>query len=118
MATLVGFVTLFGIATRNGVLLVTRYQSLIEEGASVAEAVHRGSLERLAPILMTALTAGLALVPLVLAGQEPGNEIQSPMGMVIIGGLVSSTLLNLIVVPVLFSSWGGRGRAMGTTVDS
>ena len=108
VATLVGFVTLFGIATRNGVLLVTRYQALIGEGASVAEAVHRGSLERLAPILMTALTAGLALVPLVVAGQEPGNEIQSPMGLVIIGGLVSSTLLNLIVVPVLFASWGER----------
>ena len=74
-----------------------------------ADAVRQGSLERLAPILMTALTAGLALVPLVLAGQQPGNEIQSPMGIVILGGLLSSTFLNLIVVPVLFINWGHRG---------
>lgn len=110
VATLVGFVTLFGVATRNGVLLVTRYQALLADGATVEEAVRKGSLERLAPILMTALTAGLALVPLVLAGGEPGNEIQSPMGIVIIGGLFTSTLLNLIVVPVLFARWGGRRR--------
>jgi len=109
VATLVGFVTLFGIATRNGVLLVTRYQALLAEGLRRAEAVRQGSLERLAPILMTALTAGLALVPLVLAGHEPGNEIQSPMGIVILGGLLSSTFPNLIVVPALFVSWGHRG---------
>jgi CzcA family heavy metal efflux pump len=110
VATLVGFVTLFGVATRNGVLLVTRYQALTADGATVIEAVERGSIERLAPILMTALTAGLALVPLVLAGSEPGNEIQSPMGIVIIGGLFTSTLLNLVVVPVLFARWGGQRR--------
>ena len=107
LATLVGFVTLFGIATRNGVLLVTHYQHLIRDaGQSVLDAVRRGSQERLAPILMTALTTGLALVPLVIAGDRPGNEIQSPMGLVIVGGLLTSTLLNLILVPVLFARWG------------
>ena len=108
LATLVGFVTLFGIATRNGVLLVTHYQHLIrDEGQGLLEAVKRGSEERLAPILMTALTTGLALVPLVLAGDKPGNEIQSPMGLVILGGLLSSTMLNLVLIPVLFARWGG-----------
>jgi CzcA family heavy metal efflux pump len=103
IATLVGFVTLFGIATRNGVLLVTHYQHLMrEEGLDVKEAVRRGSRERLAPILMTALTAGLALVPLVLQGDQPGNEIQSPMALVILGGLITSTFLNLVVVPALY----------------
>ena len=96
---------IFGDLQRaQNVLLVTRYQALMKQGSSVSEAVMQGSLERLAPILMTALTAGLALVPLVLAGREPGNEIQSPMAIVIIGGLLSSTFLNLIVVPVLFAS--------------
>jgi len=112
LATLVGFVTLFGIATRNGVLLVTHYQHLMrDEGQALLEAVRRGSLERLAPILMTALTTGLALVPLVLAGHKPGNEIQSPMGLVILGGLLSSTLLNLVLIPVLFARWGGANAA-------
>ena len=103
VATLVGFVTLFGIATRNGVLLVNNYQRLQAAGLPTAEAVRRGSMERMAPILMTALTAGLALIPLVLAGGAPGNEIQSPMAEVILGGLLSSTFLNLIVVPLLFA---------------
>jgi CzcA family heavy metal efflux pump len=102
VATLVGFVTLFGIAARNGVLLVNNYQRLLAAGATLDEAVRRGSEERLAPILMTALTAGLALVPLVLAGGAPGNEIQSPMALVILGGLVTSTFLNLVVVPALY----------------
>lgn len=112
VASLVGFIALFGIATRNGVLLITHYQHLMQnEGLSVIHAVRQGSVERLAPILMTALTTGLALIPLVLAGGEAGNEIQSPMGQVILGGLLTSTLLNLIVVPVLFANWGvGRGR--------
>ena len=110
IATLVGFVTLFGVATRNGVLLVTHYQSLIdEEGLAVPEAVRRGSEERLAPILMTALTAGLALVPLLLHAGAAGNEIQSPMAEVILGGLLTSTFLNLVVVPVLYERWGRRG---------
>lgn len=109
VATLVGFVTLFGIATRNGVLLVTHYQHLMrEEGLELAEAVRRGSEERLAPILMTALTAGLALIPLVVHGNEPGNEIQSPMAQVILGGLLTSTFLNLVVVPALYERWGRR----------
>ena len=107
IATLVGFVTLFGIAARNGVLLVNNYQRLLTAGASQHEAVRRGSAERMAPILMTALTAGLALVPLVLAGGAPGNEIQSPMAQVILGGLLTSTFLNLIVVPVLY--WRTEG---------
>jgi Cu/Ag efflux pump CusA len=111
VATLVGFVTLFGIATRNGVLLVAHYQHLMrEEGLAITEAVRRGSRERLAPILMTALTAGLALIPLVLHGGEPGNEIQSPMAQVILGGLLTSTFLNLVVVPALYERWGGRQR--------
>ncbi len=107
IATLVGFVTLFGIAARNGVLLITHYQHLMrDEGCTLQEAVRRGSLERLAPILMTALTAGLALIPLILARHEAGNEIQSPMAEVILGGLLTSTFLNLVVVPVLFRRWG------------
>jgi Cu/Ag efflux pump CusA len=107
VAAIVGFITLFGIATRNGVLLVSHYQHLLAEGVPLHEAVRRGSLERLAPVLMTALCAGLALIPLVLAGDKPGNEIQSPMGQVILGGLLTSTFLNMIVVPVLFARWGG-----------
>jgi len=111
VASLLGFITLFGIATRNGVLMVTRYQQLLEGGASMATAVIQGSEERMAPVVMTALTAGLALVPLVLAGGRPGNEILSPMGEVILGGLLSSTALNLVVVPALFARWGmPKGR--------
>ncbi|MEO1368681.1 MAG: efflux RND transporter permease subunit [Acidobacteriota bacterium] len=108
VATLVGFVTLFGIATRNGVLLVNSYQRLQAAGLPVADAVRRGSIERMAPILMTALTAGLALIPLLIAGGAPGNEIQSPMAEVILGGLLTSTFLNLIVVPLLFAGGGTR----------
>jgi CzcA family heavy metal efflux pump len=109
VASLLGFITLFGIATRNGVLMVTRYRQLLESGTvSIREAVFVGSEERIAPVLMTALTAGLALVPLVLAGGRPGNEILSPMGAVILGGLMSSTALNLVVVPALFARWGVR----------
>jgi len=107
LASLVGFITLFGIATRNGVLLVTHYQHLMQdEGLELAEAVRRGSRERLAPVLMTALTAGLALVPLLLHAGEAGNEIQAPMAAVILGGLLSSTFLNLVLVPVLYARWG------------
>ena len=109
VATLVGFICLFGIATRNGVLLVAHYQNLMTiEGVGLAEAVRRGSRERLAPVLMTALTAGLALIPLVVGGAKPGNEIQSPMGQVILGGLLTSTFLNMVLVPVLFERWGSR----------
>ena len=88
---------------------MTHYQHLIrDEGQPLLEAVRRGSEERLAPILMTALTTGLALIPLVLAGDKPGNEIQSPMGLVILGGLLTSTLLNLVLIPVLFARWGAE----------
>lgn len=107
---LVGFVTLFGIATRNGILMVTHYEHLVRvDGLDLAEAVRRGSIERLVPVLMTALSAGLALVPLVVAADHPGNEIQAPMGIVMLGGLLSSTVLNMFVVPVLFRRFGVVG---------
>lgn len=100
IASLVGFITLFGIAVRNGILLVNHYGYLRRfEGCSVREAIERGSQERLVPILMTALTAALALVPIVLEGDQPGNEILAPLSLVILGGLLTSTFLNLIVVP-------------------
>ncbi|TXK50051.1 efflux RND transporter permease subunit [Pontibacter qinzhouensis] len=99
---IIGFITLFGIATRNGILLVSHYQLLLQQGHSLYESVIIGSRDRLSPILMTALTAGLALIPLALAGDLPGNEIQSPMAQVILGGLLSSTLLNLFIVPAVF----------------
>lgn len=99
---IIGFITLFGIATRNGILLVTHYQTLLGQGHSIYESVIYGSRDRLSPILMTALTAGLALIPLAIAGDLPGNEIQSPMAKVILGGLLSSTLLNLFIVPAVY----------------
>jgi len=99
---IIGFITLFGIATRNGILLVSRYQHMQEQGIKLKDRILRGSLDRLNPILMTALTAALALTPLALAGEEPGNEIQSPMAVVILGGLLSSTFLNIYVVPVIY----------------
>ena len=100
--SIIGFITLFGIATRNGILLVSRYQHLKEEGIELYHAVITGSLDRLNPILMTALTAALALIPLAIAGDKLGNEIQSPMAKVILGGLLSSTMLNIFVVPVVY----------------
>jgi Cu/Ag efflux pump CusA len=104
IASLVGFITLFGIATRNGIMMVSHYEHLqAHEGASFDEAIARGSMERLSPVLMTALCAGLALIPLVLAGGEPGNELQAPMGAVILGGLLSATALNMLVVPALYA---------------
>jgi CzcA family heavy metal efflux pump len=102
IASMVGFVTLFGIAVRNGILLVRHYFDLMHEGLPLAEAVVRGSMERLVPILMTALTAALGLVPLVLAAGEPGSEILAPLSVVVLGGLLSSTFLNLLVVPAGF----------------
>jgi CzcA family heavy metal efflux pump len=118
IASMVGFITLFGIATRNGVLLVTHYQHLLrDEGLTLHEAVRRGSVERLAPVLMTALTAGLALIPLVIHGGKSGNEIQSPMAQVILGGLISSTFLNMIVVPVLFARWGAMRTDMPAAAE-
>jgi CzcA family heavy metal efflux pump len=99
---IIGFITLFGIATRNGILLVSRYQALREQGHKLYDTIIQGSVDRLSPILMTALCAALALIPLAVAGDLPGNEIQSPMAKVILGGLLSSTLLNIFIVPVVY----------------
>ncbi|HRW55109.1 MAG TPA: efflux RND transporter permease subunit [Phycisphaerae bacterium] len=105
IASLVGFITLFGIAVRNGILLVNHYRHLVEEeGATMVDAIVRGSQERLVPILMTALTAALALIPIVLKGDEPGNEILAPLSVVILGGLLTSTFLNLVVVPAGYAA--------------
>ncbi len=100
---IIGFISLFGVATRNGMLLIDRYNELRrQEGLTVLEAVHRGSMDRLNPIIMTALTSALALIPLALGSDLPGNEIQSPMAQVMLGGLLSSTLLNAFVIPVMY----------------
>ncbi|HRZ55045.1 MAG TPA: efflux RND transporter permease subunit [Candidatus Paceibacterota bacterium] len=113
VASLIGFITVFGIATRNGIMLVSHIRHLQEqEGITdLREAVYRGAMERLAPILMTALAAGLALIPLALSGGKPGNEIQTPMAIVILFGLLTSMLLNMIVVPALYLRFGRRVRA-------
>jgi Cu/Ag efflux pump CusA len=117
VATLIGFITLFGIATRNGVMLVAHVRYLVDaEGVTnPLEAVMRGARERLVPILMTAFAAGFALVPLALAAGEPGSEIQAPMAMVILFGLLSSTLLNMFVVPSLYLRFGATGRSRPTS---
>ena len=100
--SIIGFISLFGIATRNGMLLIDRYNVLASQGYSPVETVMTGSLDRLNPIIMTAVTSALALLPLALGGSLPGNEIQSPMAKVILGGLLSSTLLNGFVIPVMY----------------
>ena len=110
VAALVGFIALFGIAVRNGILLVSHYNTLLQEGKSIRQAVFQGSMERLNPILMTALTAGLALIPLALGGGEPGKELQSPMAVVILGGLLTSTFLNMVVVPALFLRYSSHSK--------
>lgn len=99
---IIGFISLFGIATRNGMLLISRYNDLQAEGFSPTESVILGSIDRLNPILMTALTTGLALIPLAIGGDLPGNEIQSPMAIVILGGLFTSTLLNAFIIPIMY----------------
>lgn len=110
---IIGFISLFGIATRNGMLLISRYNALRnEEGLTVRESVLHGSLDRLNPILMTALSSALALVPLALRGGLPGNEIQSPMAKVILGGLLTSTFLNAFVLPVVYEWMQGKEEKM------
>ena len=99
---IIGLITLFGIATRNGILLVSRYQHLRAAGMGLDEAVLAGSADRLTPILMTAFTSALALIPMILAGDKSGNEIQSPMAVVVLGGLLSSTFLNVYVIPIVY----------------
>ena len=99
---IIGFISLFGIATRNGMLLIERYNELISNGLTLQEAVMKGSLDRLNPILMTALTSALALIPLAIGGELPGNEIQSPMAKVLLGGLLTSTLLNGFIIPLVY----------------
>jgi len=99
---IIGFISLFGIATRNGMLLITQYNHLRSTGLGLRESIMRGSLERMNPILMTALTSALALIPLALRGGLPGNEIQSPMAKVILGGLLTSTFLNAFIIPIVY----------------
>jgi Cu/Ag efflux pump CusA len=108
LGSLVGFFTVLGIVARNGIMMVSHYKHLEEhEGMTFGpELVARGSRERLAPILMTALTTGLALVPLVISGEIPGQEIEYPMAIVILGGLITTTLLNLFVLPSLYLRFG------------
>jgi Cu(I)/Ag(I) efflux system membrane protein CusA/SilA len=105
---IIGFISLFGIATRNGMLLVARYNDLQAGGMSLRESIVHGSLDRLNPILMTALTSALALIPLAVGGALPGNEIQSPMARVILGGLLTSTLLNGFIVPIMYLMTNGK----------
>lgn len=106
--SIIGFITLFGIATRNGILLISKYHHLEQEGTPLHETVLHGSIDRLNPILMTALTAALALIPLVFNGEKSGNEIQSPMAIVVLGGLLTSTLLNIYVVPIVYELFQKR----------
>lgn len=100
--SIIGFITLFGIATRNGILLVSRYENMRVNGEKLHDAVLKGSADRLNPILMTAMTSALALIPLVFQGDKPGNEIQSPMAVVVLGGLITSTLLNIYIIPIMY----------------
>lgn len=99
---IIGFISLMGISTRNGMLLISHYNTLEQEGLSLMQRIYKGSSDRLNPIIMTALTSALALIPLALRSTEPGNEIQSPMALVILGGLITSTLLNIFIVPIFY----------------
>ena len=99
---IIGFISLLGITTRNGMLLISRYNTLRDQGMGLHDRIMRGSGDRLLPIVMTALTSALALIPLAVNGDAPGNEIQSPLAVVILGGRVSATILNVFVVPVIY----------------
>ena len=99
---IIGFITLFGIATRNGILLISRYQFGTTQGITLRQSVIDGSKDRLTPILMTALTSALALIPMVMNGTASGNEIQSPMAVVVLGGLLTSSFLNMYVIPIIY----------------
>ena len=118
LGSLVGLLTILGIATRNGIMMISHFQHLeTEEGMTFGpELVMRGAKERIAPIMMTALTTGLALVPLAIAGDLPGHEIEHPMALVILGGLVTSTLLNLLVVPTLYLRFGKAPQRAGSSI--
>jgi HME family heavy-metal exporter len=120
VASLVGFISLGGIAVRNGILLVTHYFHLMKhEGEDFSrQMILRGSLERLAPVLMTALTAGIALIPLVLGGHEPGREILYPVATVILGGLITSTFCEFLIHPGLFWKFTGRDAARMVNRDA
>ena len=114
---IIGFITLFGIATRNGILLVAKYQSL-SNNLSLRETIIAGSVDRFNPIIMTALTTALSLIPMVLAADHPGNEIQAPMAVVVLGGLITSTLLNIFVVPIVYQRYALRKNNESTTLNS
>ncbi|MGH8760606.1 MAG: efflux RND transporter permease subunit [Burkholderiales bacterium] len=116
VASIIGFITLFGIATRNGVMLIAHIHRLVEEEGVTDPivAVTRGAMKRLTLILMTALAAGLALIPLALSEGEPGSEIQTPVAIVIVFGLLSSTALNMTVVPALYLRFGSALEKVGS----
>lgn len=116
--SIIGFISLFGIATRNGMLLIARYNDLRAEGLPLLESIMQGSVDRLNPIFMTALTSALALVPMVLGGDLPGNEIQSPMAKVILGGLFTSTLLNGFIIPIMYMLTSKKFRTDNATERS
>ena len=120
MGSLVGFVTLFGITTRNSIMMISHFEHLVrEEGQSWGmETALRGASERLMPVIMTATVTALGLLPLALGSGEAGREIEGPMAVVILGGLVTSTLLNLLVLPTLALRWGSFGGALGSNIDS
>ena len=116
IASLIGFITLFGIATRNGIMLITPLPApdARRKASRFRDAIVQGSLERLSPILMTALVTGVGLIPLALGAGEPGKEIQQPMAVVILGGIVTSTFLNMIVIPALYLKYGGAEALVKT----
>lgn len=115
---IIGFISLMGISTRNGMLLISRYNRLRSDGMGIEKTVRKGSSDRLLPIIMTALTSALALVPIAVRGNEPGNEIQSPLAIVILGGLITSTLLNIFIVPVFYRKIKQREEKKESEVNS